>query len=143
MPQHSEQKLMPFTPRQLFGLVADIERYPEFLPWCLGARILDRKGEIVTADLIIGYKAFREKFTSIVTFKEPERISVRYGGGPLSHLNNEWGFLPASGNSCNLSFHVDFNFRSSLLTSMMDMFFEQAFRKMVDAFEKRAHELYD
>ena len=134
---------MPFTPAQLFVLVGDIERYPVFLPWCLGARIRERQGNVITADLIIGYKAFREKFTSIVTLAEPERISVRYGGGPLSHLSNEWHFKPGADNGCEVGFFVDFSFRSSMLSTMMDMFFDKAFRKMMAAFEKRAHELYD
>jgi coenzyme Q-binding protein COQ10 len=142
MPQHSEQKILPYTPAQLFALVADIERYPEFLPWCLAARIRSREADVITADLIIGYKAFREKFTSIVTLIEYERISVKYESGPLAHLNNEWEFKPHENSGCELSFFVDFGFKSSMLSMMMDSFFDKAFRKMVAAFEERAKELY-
>ncbi len=141
MPQHKEKRVLPYTPAQLFDLVAGIERYPEFLPWCKGARILERQGNIITADLIIGYKMFQEKFTSVVTLDPPQAISVSYKSGPLAHLTNEWGFKPA-GKGCELSFHVDFDFRSSLLRSAMEMFFDKALRKMVAAFEARAEELY-
>ena len=142
MPRHSEQCFLPFTPAQLYALVADIERYPEFLPWCLGARIKERAGDTLTADLVIGYKAFRETFTSVVTLEEPRRISVAYAKGPLAHLSNKWEFKP-KGKGCDVDFFVDFGFRSFLLGAMMDVFFDKAFRKMVAAFEARAHELYD
>ena len=143
MPRHEEDRLLLFTPEQLFALVADVEAYPTFLPWCLAARIKERKGNVLTADLVIGYKAFREKFTSVVTLESPERISAKYIAGPLAHLSNEWQFLPAGEGKCALRFFVDFGFRSSLLGAMMDVFFDKAFRKMVAAFEARAHELYD
>ena len=142
MPKHQEKRALPFRPEQLFALVADIERYPEFLPWCKGARVRKREGNIVTADLIIGYKMFREKFTSAITLDAPRSISVAYLSGPLTHLKNDWGFQPAGKNSCELSFHVEFNFRSRVLDGMMEMFFEKALRKMAKAFEERAVELY-
>lgn len=142
MPQHTEQRTLPYTPAQLFALVADIERYPEFLPWCIAARVRAQNKQEVTADLIIGYKAFREKFTSVVTLQEPESIVVRYESGPLAHLSNAWRFAPNAAGGCDLVFHVDFGFRSSLLGAMMDAFFDKAFRKMVAAFETRAKALY-
>ncbi|MBI1272790.1 MAG: type II toxin-antitoxin system RatA family toxin [Alphaproteobacteria bacterium] len=142
MPKRSEERVLPYTPQQLYDLVADIERYPEFLPWCRTAHVLERKGNNVTADLVIGYKAFSENFRSHVTLKPGKRIEVDYGGGPLTHLANKWEFAPAPGKSCKLSFYVDFDFRSSLLSGLMGVFFEQAFGRMVDAFEARAQELY-
>jgi len=141
MPQHKETRILPFRPEQLFDLVADIERYPEFLPWCKGARILKREGKTITADLIIGYKMFREKFTSIVTLERPRAISVAYQSGPLAHLKNEWDFLPAK-DGCVLSFHVDFDFHSKLLGATMGLFFDKALSRMAAAFEERARELY-
>lgn len=141
MPHHSETRFLPYTPAQLFDLVADVERYPEFLPWCKGARIRERTETSITADLIIGYKMFQEKFTSVVTLDQPRSISVQYLSGPLSHLTNQWTFSPAD-DGCELSFHVDFDFRSPLLRSAMEMFFDKALRKMVEAFEERARELY-
>jgi coenzyme Q-binding protein COQ10 len=141
MPQHKEKRRLPFDPDQLFDLVADIERYPEFLPWCLGARIRERKGNIITADLIIGYKMFRESFTSVVTLDRPGMISVVYRSGPLAHLTNQWKFMPIK-EGCELSFHVAFDFRSRVLATMMEPFFDKALRRMAEAFEKRARELY-
>lgn len=142
MPRHAEKRVLPFSPAQLFDLVADIGRYPEFLPWCRGARILSNSDDKVTADLIIGYKMFREKFTSEVTLDRPREISVRYLSGPLAHLKNEWKFAPAPKGACELSFQVDFDFKNPLLRGMMEMFFDKALRRMVEAFEKRAEELY-
>ena len=142
MPKHQEKRALPFKPEQLYDLVADIARYPEFLPWCKGARIIKREGNVVTADLIIGYKMLREKFTSHVLLDPPRRISVEYLSGPLSNLKNEWGFQPNTRGGCDLSFDVDFDFRSKVLGGMMEMFFEKAISKMAEAFEKRAQELY-
>lgn len=142
MPRHHENLILPYKPEQLFDLVADVGRYPEFLPWCKGARILEKNEDEIKADLIIGYKMFQEKFTSIVTLDRPSRISVRYMSGPLSHLSNEWHFKPHGKDSCILSFQVDFDFRSPLLKAAMEMFFDKALSKMVAAFEARAKELY-
>jgi coenzyme Q-binding protein COQ10 len=142
MPKHEETRLLPYRPEQLFDLVADIARYPEFLPWCKSARIVKRDGDLVTADLVIGYKMLRERFTSAVTLAPPQRISVAYLSGPLAHLRNEWQFRPAPKGGCALHFHVDFDFRSRLLGGMMELFFEKALSKMATAFEARAGELY-
>ena len=92
MPTHAEQRVLPYTPEQLFALVADIERYPEFLPWCVGARIRERRPDLVVADLIIGFRMFRERFTSRVTLDPPGRIDVTYAEGPFRYLNNHWIF---------------------------------------------------
>ncbi len=142
MPQHFEKRWLPYAPEQLFALVADVGRYPEFLPWCLGARMRGRRGDTVTADLVVGYKAFRETFTSVVTLRHPERITVSYVAGPLADLRNEWSFAPGANGGCDLTFDVDFRFRSFFLSSVMDLFFDKAFRKMVAAFEARAAALY-
>ena len=142
MPKHQEKRTLPFRPEQLFDLVADIGRYPEFLPWCKGARILERTEDRVTADLVIGYKMFREKFTSLVTLERPRRISVQYLSGPLAHLKNDWQFEPAGKGGCELSFHVEFDFRSHMLGAIMEPFFEKALSKMAGAFEERAKQLY-
>jgi coenzyme Q-binding protein COQ10 len=143
MPQHNEKRVLPYTALQLFDLVAAIEHYPAFLPWCKAARILERNDEAVTADLIIGYKMFQEKFTSLVTLNRPHSIAVQYKSGPLAHLSNQWIFKPLGKNECELSFYVDFDFRSSLLRGAMQIFFDKALVKMVQAFEARAKELYD
>ena len=142
MPAHSEKRILPYTPEQLFELVAAVERYPEFLPWCKAARILRRGGQGLTADLVISYKVFSEKFRSEVTLDRPQRIEVRYLSGPLSHLRNRWEFRPKGKGSCELSFDVEFDFRTSLLSTAMEMFFDKALMKMVAAFEARAAQLY-
>ena len=142
MPQHHETRNLPYTPAQLFDLVAGIELYPEFLPWCKAVRILEKREDRVSADLIVGTKMFREKFTSVVALERPHKISVRYLSGPLSHLQNDWVFAPDGQGGCHLSFDVAFDFKSSLLRAAMDLFFDKAILKMVTAFEARAAVLY-
>ena len=142
MPTHAEKKLLPYTREQLFDLVADIERYPEFLPWCVGARIRERSGNEIVGDLLIGYKMVRERFTSRVVLSQPDRIDVSYSEGPFKYLNNHWLFLPQSDGQCLIDFYVDFEFRSKMLQKIMEMFFNEAVKRMVGAFEERAHELY-
>jgi coenzyme Q-binding protein COQ10 len=142
MPTHAEKKLLPYTREQLFDLVADIERYPEFLPWCVGARIRERHGNEIVGDLLIGYKMVRERFTSRVVLSRPDRIDVSYSEGPFKYLNNHWLFLPQPGGGCLIDFYVDFEFRSKMLQKIMEMFFTEAVKRMVAAFEARAHRLY-
>ena len=142
MPTHAEKKLLPYTPEQLFDLVADIERYPEFLPWCVGARIRERKDNEILGDLLIGYKMVRERFTSRVTLHPPHRIDVSYSEGPFKYLTNHWLFIEQDDGGCLIDFYVDFEFRSKMLQKIMEMFFNEAVKRMVGAFEARAHQLY-
>ena len=142
MPKHSEKRIMPYTPSQLFQLVADVGRYPEFLPWCKAARILQQDDKSMTADLIIGYKIFTERFRSEVILDRPKKIEVRYVSGPLSQLSNKWEFKAKGRGATELYFDVDFDFQSSLLGAAMEMFFDKALMKMVAAFELRAAALY-
>lgn len=144
MHRFDDSRLLPFAPKQLFDLVADIGKYPEFLPWCLGAWVGAREGEVVTADLIVGTRIFRETFTSRVTLSEnsdPMRIDVHYVKGPMRTMENHWTFHP-EGEGTRLEFHVAFEFRSMLLERMMGAFFDDASRRMISAFEKRAAALY-
>ncbi|MEQ8334009.1 type II toxin-antitoxin system RatA family toxin [Nisaea sp.] len=142
MPTHAEQRVVPFSPEQLFDLIADVQRYPEFLPWCVGARIRKRDGDTIFADLVIGYKLFRERFTSKVTLsRDRNRIDVEYTDGPFKYLNNHWVFEPHP-KGCLIDFYVDFEFRSKMLQKIIEVFFNEAVRRMVGAFEARAHELY-
>jgi len=141
MPTHAEQRVLPYSPEQLYELVADIERYPEFLPWCLAARIRSRDGAVVVADLVIGFRMVRERFTSRVTLAPNERIDVSYIEGPLRHLNNHWVFHPHP-DGCLIDFYVDFEFRSRMLQKLIGTLFNEAFRRMVAAFEARAKDLY-
>lgn len=141
MPTHAEQKVLPYTPEQLFALVADVERYPEFLPWCVGARVRERRGNVIIADLIIGFRMFRERFTSRVTLSPPQRIDVAYTEGPFKYLDNHWIFERVPG-GCRIDFFVDFEFRSKILQRVIEMLFHEAVRRMVAAFEARADQLY-
>ena len=142
MPTHAEKKLLPYTREQLFDLVSDIERYPEFLPWCVGARIRERRDNEILGDLLIGYKMVRERFTSRVVLSAPDRIDVSYSEGPFKYLNNHWLFLPQGDGQCLIDFYADFEFRSKMLQKIMEMFFNEAVKRMVGAFEARAHQLY-
>jgi coenzyme Q-binding protein COQ10 len=142
MPKHHETRSLPYSATQMFDLVAAIENYPEFLPWCKDARILSRDEDKVVADLVIGYKFFQERFTSEVTLDRPHAISVHYRSGPLSHLSNIWKFKPQGRKACVIEFEVDFDFHSPLLRAAMGVFFDKALSKMVVAFEERAKALY-
>lgn len=144
MPTHAEKRVLPYTPEQLYGLVADVARYPEFLPWCRAARIRSRSEEELVADLVIGFKGITERFTSRVRLdEEAKRIHVSYEEGPFKYLNNHWNFKPGpNGDDCEIDFFVDFEFRSRLLQKMIEFLFEEAVRRMVAAFEARAQDLY-
>jgi coenzyme Q-binding protein COQ10 len=141
MPTHAEERVLPYTPEQLFALVADVERYPEFLPWCVGARVRESQPDLIVADLIIGFRMFRERFTSRVVLDRPRRIDVAYTEGPFRYLNNHWTFIPVPG-GCRVGFFVDFEFKSRLLQRLIEVLFSEAVRRMVGAFEKRARDLY-
>jgi coenzyme Q-binding protein COQ10 len=141
MPTHAEKRFLPFTQEQLFDLVADIEKYPEFLPWCIGIRVKQREGDIIRADLMVGFKMVREKFTSEVTLSAPDRVDVKYLDGPFRYLNNHWIFEPKD-NGCEIDFYIDFEFRSLLLRKLIGPLFNEAVRRMVGAFDIRARALY-
>jgi len=138
---HAEKCFLPYSPEAMFDLVADVERYPEFLPWCTGVRVFRRDGNVLFADLMVGFKMVRETFTSKVTLARPDRIDVEYLRGPFRHLNNHWLFVPQDG-GCLIDFYIDFEFRSRLLQKLMGTLFNEAVRRMVGAFESRAHALY-
>jgi coenzyme Q-binding protein COQ10 len=155
MPTHAEKRFLPYRPEQLFELVASVDRYPEFLPWCIAARIRTREAlpgtpprTLITADLVIGFRMVRERFTSRVTLTPPRRIDVSYSEGPFRYLNNHWIFDPVppspehAGGGTMLDFYVDFEFHSKLLQSLMSMLFNEAVKRMVAAFEGRAKQLY-
>jgi len=142
MPSHAERRSLPYAPEQLFDLVADIERYPEFLPWCVAARIRRREGDVVFADLVIGFKMVRERFTSRVVLERPWRIDVTYAEGPFRHLKNHWIFEAGPEGGTVVDFYVDFEFRSRMLQTLIGPLFFEAVRRMVAAFESRAAALY-
>jgi len=142
MTTHCEQRLIPHRPEQLFDLVADVRRYPEFLPWCLAARVRSQSDEQLVADLIIGFQMFREQFTSYVTLdRQALDIQVEYAEGPFNYLKNSWKFTDHP-HGCMIDFYVDFEFKSRLLQSVTESLFTEAVRRMVRAFESRADRLY-
>jgi coenzyme Q-binding protein COQ10 len=143
MKVHNETRLLPYTPDQMFTLVADVGRYPEFLPWCLGARVREQTSEMVLADLMIGFKMVREKFTSRVWLDQAaRRIEVEYIDGPFKRLSNTWNFNDAPDGGCRLEFHLEFEFSSLVLQKLIGVLFHEAVRRMVAAFENRAKQLY-
>jgi coenzyme Q-binding protein COQ10 len=141
MPTHAERRILRYTPEQLFALVADVRRYPEFLPWCVGARVVSQTDEKLVADLTIGFKLFRESFRSEVQLEPPHDIHVQYMNGPFRYLNNHWKFVPHP-QGTQVEFFVDFEFRSRLLQAVIGTVFNEAVRLMVRAFERRAMQLY-
>ncbi|MDB5318069.1 MAG: ubiquinone-binding protein [Rhodospirillales bacterium] len=141
MPTHAEKRILRATPEQVFDVVADVRRYPEFLPWCVAARIITRTDTVLTADLTIGFKVFRETFRSEVTLDRPGHVQVRYLNGPFRYLNNQWRISPHA-QGCEVDFFVDFEFRSRLLQAVIGTVFNEAVRLMVRAFERRIMAMY-
>jgi coenzyme Q-binding protein COQ10 len=142
MPRHSETKHLPYTPEQLFDLVADVARYDEFLPWVVAVRVRSSSETETIADLVVGFNAFKERFTSKVVKERPTRICVDYIEGPLKYLHNEWTFDRATDGGTDVHFSVDFAFRSRLFESLAGAMFDRALRRMTAAFEQRAAALY-
>lgn len=138
MPTHAEKRYLPHAPADLYALVADIEKYPEFLPWCIALRVRKRTETMLTADMVIGFKLFRDSFTTRVTLAPSHRIDVEYLNGPFKYLNNHWIFADGEDGGCVIDFYVDFEFRSRLLQKAIGIVFNEAVTKMIDAFETRA-----
>ena len=142
MTVHSEKRIIAHNPEDLFALVADVRRYPEFLPWCLASRIRSETEERMVADLIIGFQMFKERFTSFVDLdRDALEIHVEYAEGPFKYLKNEWKFNPHP-DGCEIDFYVDFEFRSRILQTVIESLFTEAVKRMVRAFEGRADALY-
>lgn len=142
MTVHSEKRIIHHTPEELFDLVADVKLYPEFLPWCLAARIRSQTDKELLADLIIGFQVFKEQFTSKVELNRKDLIiDTTYADGPFRYLRNYWKFL-AHPSGCEIDFYVDFEFKNRLLQTVMETLFTEAVRRMVRAFENRADALY-
>lgn len=142
MPKHSEIRHLPYSPEQMFDLVSDVKRYPEFLPWVSAVRVRSDSETEMTADLIVGFKALRESFTSRVHKVRPYEVDVDYLEGPLKYLHNHWRFHPEGAGGCHVEFSVDFAFKSHLFEMLAGQMFDKALRKMIGAFEARADALY-
>lgn len=146
MPSFTTRKLVPYTPRQMFDLVADVERYPEFVPLCEGLRLVSKTETegttTIVAAMTVGHKLIRETFTSRATLIPADnRIDVSYVDGPFRHMNNRWVFKPVA-NGTEVEFHIDYEFKSLMLGMLMGALFDTAFRKFVTAFEARAAGTY-
>lgn len=143
MLKHIEQKHLPYTPEQMFELVADVAKYHEFAPWCIASRINRVESpNVFYADLVVGYKLFRERFTSKVVLERPHRIHIEYLKGPLKNLKNNWEFIRQPDGSCVIDFSVEFEFSNIALQALANMFFNEVVKRMVGAFETRAKVLY-
>lgn len=147
MPEYRTSRRVSHSATNMFDLVADVERYPEFVPLCDSLRVLRRSKEngheIITAKMTIAYKLIRESFTTRVQLERDNRhILVSYIDGPFKYLENIWSFAPLDGNSCEIGFSLSYEFRSRILQTVMGAVFDQAFRKFADAFEARADEVY-
>ena len=141
MPRHSETRHLPYTPEQMFDLVADVKRYPEFLPWISAMRVRQDGPAETVADMIVGFKGLRETFTSKVRKDRPGTIHVEYVDGPLKYLRNDWRFRPEA-TGCAVDFQVDFAFKNRVFEMLAGQVFGTALRRMIGAFEERAAALY-
>lgn len=147
MPTHAETRQLPYSAREMYDLVADVARYPDFLPWTAAARVRSRKpvpggGELMEADLVISFKVFRERFGSRVTlWPEEGRIDTEYLDGPFRYMKSHWRFEDRE-EGCEVSFFVDFEFKSAVLQKLIGVVFNEAMQRIVRAFEDRAKALY-
>jgi coenzyme Q-binding protein COQ10 len=148
MPQFSTKRRVRHAAGDMFDLVADVERYPEFVPLCGAMKIRCREApsngnEIIVADMTVAYKLIRETFRSRVTLDRPKlQILVEYIDGPFRHMENRWTFRPAGERECDVEFFIAYEFRSRVLGALMGAMFDAAFRRFAAAFERRADEIY-
>ncbi|MFN6977912.1 MAG: type II toxin-antitoxin system RatA family toxin [Gemmobacter sp.] len=148
MPTHRETKRLPWSAAEMYALVADVERYPEFLPWCAAARVRTRRpvgdgAELMEAGLGLSFKVFREKFGSrVILWPERRRIETEYIDGPFRHMRSTWDFRDLDGGGCEVEFFVDFEFRNAILQGIIGIVFNEAMQRIVRAFEARAAALH-
>lgn len=142
MPLIHEHRQLPYSAEQIFDLVADVARYPEFLPWVVATRVRENSETEMLADMVVGFKSLREKFTSRVAKERPNRIVVHYVDGPMRNLDNRWSITPLGQGSCEVDFRVEFTFKSRVFEALAGQYVDRAFRKLMGAFEDRAAELY-
>ncbi|WP_320199998.1 type II toxin-antitoxin system RatA family toxin [Agrobacterium sp. rho-13.3] len=147
MPHFETRRHVKHSSERMYNLVADVERYPEFLPLCEGLTIRSKKERdgktLMIADMTVGYKAFRETFTTQVLLKPEEHaIDVKYLDGPFKYLDNRWRFEPTEDGGCSVYFFIDYEFKSRILGAVMGSMFDRAFRMFAEAFEARANKIY-
>jgi coenzyme Q-binding protein COQ10 len=147
MPQFSSKRRVRHAASDMFDLVADVEQYPQFVPLCSALRVKSRtqkdNAAVIVVEMTVAYKLIHQTFTSRVTLDKPNlKILVEYLDGPFSRLQNRWTFAPASQDSCDVEFFINYEFKSRALAMLMGAMFDTAFRKFAAAFEKRADEVY-
>ena len=142
MPRHTEVRNLPYSPEQMFDLVADVRRYGEFLPWVAAVRVRSDSETLMVADLVVGFKSLKETFASRVNKQRPGKIVIDYLEGPLKYLHNSWRFEPDGKGGTDIHFCVDFAFKSRIFESLAGQMFDRALRRMIGAFEARAYQLY-
>lgn len=142
MPGIREIRRLPWSAEQMYDLVADVGRYAEFLPWVVATRVRSDSETEMVADMLIGFNALRDKFTSRVIKTRPSSIKVHYVDGPMRDLDNEWQFRALEDGGCEVDFMVEFSFRNAMFERLAGQYFDRGFRRMVTAFEERAEKLY-
>ena len=148
MPTHTETRHLPYTAQQMYDLVADVEKYPEFLPWNAAARVRSETPQpdgsvLMEADLVISFKVFRERFTSkVVLWPEARKIDTEYLDGPFRYMRSNWSFTDTEDGGCDVHFFVDFEFKNAILRGIIGVVFNEAMQRIVRAFETRAAPLY-
>ena len=142
MPRHTETRTICYTPEQMFDMVADVKSYADFLPWVAAVRIRSDSDTLMVADLVVGFKSIKETFASRVVKHRPTDIRTDYIEGPLKYLTNSWKFRPDGKGGTEIDFCVDFAFRSRIFEALAGQMFDRALRRMIGAFEERAHQLY-
>ena len=142
MPHHHERRSLPHSAAQMYDLVADVKRYPEFLPWVSAIRVRQDGETEMLADMVVGFKALRETFSSRVMKVPKSSIVVDYLDGPMKHLHNSWKFEDVASDGSTVDFTVDFAFRNRVFEALAGQFFDSALRKMTSAFIDRADDLY-
>ena len=147
MPKFQTTRRVSHSPDHMYALVADVEKYPEFLPLCKALNVHSRRKhdsrEILVADMTVGYKAMRETFTTqVLLTPEENSIGVKYLDGPFRYLTNEWKFVAAGRSGSEVKFFIDYEFKSSILSAIMGTMFERSFCMFAEAFEKRADVIY-
>ena len=142
MKKHYEKRFVDHSPEQMFDLVSNVKSYPDFLPWCLGSRIISNDDNTLIADLIVGFQIYREKFRSkVILNKNENTIQVYYEDGPFKHLSNKWVFINNK-SGCEINFYLEFEFKNIIFQTLIEKLFSEAVKKMVEAFEKRAEKIY-
>lgn len=142
MAGHRERHHLPYTPQQLFDLVADVERYPDFLPWIAATRVVRREGNTVSVEMTVGTTVLRRRFLSKAVLDPPKRIDIRSQDSLFERYDQSWTFQPAENGGAIVEFHIDFEFRSRLIQLLMGAFVEEAARTLVSAFRRRARQVY-